>query len=58
MFADIFAHLFTLQTLMALAVGVIGGIIIGALPGLGATMGIDVYKRQISMSDVMGWETN
>lgn len=41
MFSAAMLHnLFSLQSLIALAVGVIGGIIIGALPGLGATMGI------------------
>ena len=42
MISEIFSNLFTLQTLLGLAVGVGGGIIIGALPGLGATMGIAI----------------
>ena len=42
MIAEVLTHLFTLQTLMALFVGVVGGIVIGALPGLGATMGIAI----------------
>ena len=42
MIAEIISNLFTLQTLLALAVGVCGGIVIGALPGLGATMGIAI----------------
>lgn len=42
MIGEIITNLFTLQTLLALLVGVCGGIIIGALPGLGATMGIAI----------------
>ncbi len=42
MIASVISHLFTLQVLLALVVGVGGGIIIGALPGLGATMGIAI----------------
>ncbi len=38
--AGILANLFTVQTLLAMLVGVLGGMIIGALPGLGSTMGI------------------
>lgn len=38
----IFANLFTLQTLIGWIIGVGGGMIIGALPGLGATMGIAI----------------
>ena len=38
--AQMFENLFSLQTLIGLAVGVFGGMFIGALPGLGATMGI------------------
>ncbi|MGE4352965.1 MAG: tripartite tricarboxylate transporter permease [Oscillospiraceae bacterium] len=38
--ANIFQNLFSLQTLIALIIGVVGGMFIGALPGLGATMGI------------------
>ena len=33
-------NLFSFQTLVGLAVGVLGGMLIGALPGLGATMGV------------------
>ena len=33
-------NLFSLQSIIGLLVGVVGGIVIGALPGLGATMGI------------------
>ena len=36
----IISNLFTLPVLEGLLIGVIGGIIIGALPGLGSTMGI------------------
>ena len=35
-----FAHLFTLNAALGLVIGVVGGMIIGALPGLSATMGI------------------
>ena len=35
-----FAHLFTLEAGLGLLIGVVGGMIIGALPGLSATMGI------------------
>ena len=38
--AEILANLFSLQTLMGLLIGVIGGTIIGVLPGLTAAMGI------------------
>lgn len=34
------SHLFTVEMLIALLIGVVGGMIIGALPGLSATMGI------------------
>lgn len=36
----ILAELFTVQTFVAILVGVVGGMVIGALPGLSATMGI------------------
>ena len=42
MLAEVLANLFNLQTLIGLMVGVVGGMFIGALPGLGATMGIAV----------------
>ncbi len=35
-----FANLFTWDAALGLAIGVVGGMIIGALPGLSATMGI------------------
>lgn len=38
--AELLHNLFSMQALIALVVGVVGGIFIGALPGLGATMGI------------------
>ena len=38
--SSVLAELFTLEVMVALAIGVIGGVIIGALPGLSATMGI------------------
>ncbi|WP_102344768.1 tripartite tricarboxylate transporter permease [Bacillus sp. Marseille-P3661] len=38
--SQVFSQLFTIQTLFALVLGVIGGIIIGSLPGLSATMAI------------------
>lgn len=41
MFTEQLLHnLFSMQSIIALLVGVVGGIVIGALPGLGATMGI------------------
>ena len=42
MLGQILQNLFTLETLLALVIGVGGGMIIGALPGLGATMGIAI----------------
>ncbi|MGE4283153.1 MAG: tripartite tricarboxylate transporter permease [Clostridia bacterium] len=38
--AELLHNLFSMQAIIALLVGVIGGMFIGALPGLGATMGI------------------
>ena len=35
-----FGNLFTISSLIGLAIGVVGGMVIGALPGLSATMGI------------------
>ena len=35
-----FENLFTINSLIGLAIGVVGGMVIGALPGLSATMGI------------------
>ncbi len=37
---EIASNIFTLQTMLAITLGVIGGMVIGALPGLSATMGI------------------
>lgn len=37
---EILAQLFSVQTILCLLVGTIGGMVIGALPGLSATMGI------------------
>ena len=42
MWTDIFSNLFSLGTMMALFVGVVGGIVIGALPGLNATMAVSL----------------
>lgn len=39
---EMFQGLFSLQTIVGLLVGVVGGMFIGALPGLGATMGIAI----------------
>ena len=39
---ELLSNLFSAQAMIGLAVGVIGGVFIGALPGLGATMGIAV----------------
>lgn len=39
-FGAFFANLFTAEMLFALLLGVVGGMVIGALPGLSATMGI------------------
>lgn len=56
MIAEIISNLFTLQTLLALVVGVCGGIVIGALPGLGATMGIAILiPVTYSMEPVRLW---
>lgn len=40
LFADVLANLLTFQVLAAITLGVVGGIIIGALPGLSGTMGV------------------
>ena len=37
---EIASNIFNLQTMLAITLGVIGGMVIGALPGLSATMGI------------------
>lgn len=37
---EVFKNLMTLEVLVAIFVGVLGGIVIGALPGLSATMGV------------------
>lgn len=42
MFAQALQHLLSVQTLIGLIIGVGGGMAIGALPGLGATMGIAI----------------
>ncbi|MGI6029076.1 MAG: tripartite tricarboxylate transporter permease [Candidatus Heteroscillospira sp.] len=42
MIAEVIQNLLSLDVLLALLVGVGGGMIIGALPGLGATMGIAI----------------
>jgi len=42
MFAEVLSNLLSLDVLLALIVGVGGGMVIGALPGLGATMGIAI----------------
>ncbi|WP_134700794.1 tripartite tricarboxylate transporter permease [Ammoniphilus sp. YIM 78166] len=38
--SQIIHHLFSIQTMVALVVGVVGGILVGSLPGLSATMAI------------------
>lgn len=38
--ADVLANLLTFQVLAAITLGVVGGIVIGALPGLSGTMGV------------------
>jgi putative tricarboxylic transport membrane protein len=40
LFTQVIVNLLSLQTIIAIALGVVGGIIIGALPGLSATMGV------------------
>ncbi|MBX9391851.1 tripartite tricarboxylate transporter permease [Streptomonospora nanhaiensis] len=40
LFLDALANLFTVEVLLAITAGVVGGIVIGALPGLSGTMGI------------------
>lgn len=42
MWATVFSNFFSLESLIALVVGVVGGMIIGALPGLNATMAISL----------------
>jgi len=42
MWATVFSNLFSVESLIALVVGVVGGMIIGALPGLNATMAISL----------------
>lgn len=38
----VIAQLFTVQTLIALVLGTFGGLVVGALPGLSATMGMSL----------------
>ena len=40
MFSQILKELLTWQSLLGLLIGVVGGMVIGALPGLSATMGV------------------
>jgi len=42
MWATVFSNFFSTESLIALAIGVIGGMVIGALPGLNATMAISL----------------
>lgn len=42
MWTTVFSNFFSLESLIALVVGVVGGMIIGALPGLNATMAISL----------------
>ena len=42
MWATVFSNFFSLECLIALVVGVVGGMVIGALPGLNATMAISL----------------
>ena len=42
MWTTVFANFFSLESLIALVVGVVGGMVIGALPGLNATMAISL----------------
>ena len=42
MWTTVFASFFSLESLIALVVGVVGGMVIGALPGLNATMAISL----------------
>lgn len=40
LFSEVLANLLTFQVLIAITLGVVGGIVIGALPGLSGTMGV------------------
>lgn len=40
LFSEVLANLLTFQVLAAITIGVVGGIVIGALPGLSGTMGV------------------
>ena len=42
MWATVFSNLFSVESFIALVVGVVGGMVIGALPGLNATMAISL----------------
>ena len=42
MWATVFANFFSFESLIALVIGVVGGMVIGALPGLNATMAISL----------------
>ncbi|MCI9654897.1 MAG: hypothetical protein HFF45_02615 [Lawsonibacter sp.] len=42
MWPTVFSNFFSLESLIALVVGVVGGMVIGALPGLNATMAISL----------------
>lgn len=42
MWQQVLTNLFSIESLLALVVGVVGGMVIGALPGLNATMAISL----------------
>lgn len=42
MWANVLSNLFSFESLIALVIGVVGGMVIGALPGLNATMAISL----------------
>lgn len=42
MWTQVFANVFSFESILALIIGVVGGMIIGALPGLNATMAISL----------------
>ena len=50
MWPTVFSKFFSLESLIALVVGVVGGMVIGALPGLNATMAISLL---IPITDTM-----
>ncbi|WP_077214897.1 tripartite tricarboxylate transporter permease [Bacillus dakarensis] len=53
--SSVFAQLFTLEVIVALLIGVVGGMVVGALPGLSATMAVALLlPLTFSMGTIAG----